>query len=474
MPVTEKKKKGNDDTICAIATPPGRGAIAVVRLSGKKSTAICQKIFKGKIPAEMDSHSIHLGFIIEPDAKKEGKEKIVDEVLVSIFKAPRSYTGEDVIEISCHGSVFIQQEILNLLVKNGARLARPGEFTLRAFLNGRLDLSQAEAVADLISSASEATHQVAIHQMRGGFSLEIKNLRNELLNFASLVELELDFSEEDVEFAKRDDLKMLVRKIQELIKKLVDSFRSGNVIKNGIPVVIAGKPNVGKSTLLNALLNEDRAIVSEVPGTTRDVIEDEINLGGFVFRFTDTAGIRETSDEIESMGVRKTIEKIKSAAIILYLFDVRQMTKKELTGIEISLEDELKGSDTRLLLVGNKIDREDLSYVKNEFSGFSNVIYISAKEKINLEQLTLKLLTLANTESIRPDETVITNSRHYEALNNASHSLDKVAKGLNENISADLLAIDIRKALHYLGSITGEVTSEEILGAIFSRFCIGK
>lgn len=475
MAAKKKIKKVSEDTICAIATSAGRGAIAIIRLSGKNSFTVCNKVFKGKNLKKQASHTIHYGFIKEPGNKNEaGENKIIDEVLISIFKGPHSYTGEDVIEISCHGSVFIQQEILNLLVKNGARLAKPGEFTLRAFLNARLDLSQAEGVADLISSSSEITHNVAIRQMRGGFSEEIKTVRDELLKFVSLIELELDFGEEDVEFAKRDDLKNLVEKIRNLIRNLVKSFKMGNVIKNGIPVVITGKPNVGKSTLLNTLLNEERAIVSEIPGTTRDTIEDEINLGGIIFRFIDTAGIRETTDEIESIGIRKTLEKIKAAALIIYLFDVHEITSRELNSIEISLEDEMKGTDAQLLLVGNKIDKEDLSYIRNEFSGFDNIIYISAKEKTNLEQLTLKLLTLVNMETVNPDETIITNARHYEALTNAGHELERVSEGLNANISGDLLAIDIRKALHHLGTITGEVTNEEILGSIFSRFCIGK
>lgn len=475
MAVKKKTKKIADDTICAIATAAGRGAIAIIRLSGRNSFAVCHKVFKGKNLKQQPSHSVHYGYIMEPGKEgKKGNNTIIDEVLVSIFKAPHSYTGEDVIEISCHGSVYIQQEILNLLVKNGARLATPGEFTLRAFLNRRLDLSQAEAVADLIASGTESTHKVAMNQMRGGFSGEIKLLRDELLKFASLIELELDFSEEDVEFAKRDELKELVKRIQELIGKLIRSFKTGNVIKNGIPVVIAGKPNVGKSTLLNALLNEERAIVSDIPGTTRDSIEDEINLGGVSFRFIDTAGIRETSDEIESIGVRRTLEKIKSAAIIIYLFDVHEITSRELNSIEISLEDEMKGNDARLLLVGNKIDKEDLSYIKNEFSGFDNILYISAKEKTNLEQLNLKLLSLVNIEAVPPNETIITNVRHFEALSYASEALDLVSEGLNAAISGELLAADIRKALHHLGTITGEVTSDEILGSIFSRFCIGK
>lgn len=471
MAKTKRKPQKKDDTICAIATPPGKGAIAIIRLSGPESFSICAKVFNGKKPARMLSHTIHYGWIIDP---QENKARTVDEVLISIFKAPHSYTGEDSVEISCHGSVYIQQEILNILIHQGARLAKPGEFTLRAFLNGRLDLSQAEAVADLIASASESTHNIAMRQMRGGFSQEIKKLRDALLKFASLIELELDFSEEDVQFAQRDELKKLVEDVQNLLSRLIQSFKVGNVIKNGIPVVIAGKPNAGKSTLLNALLNEDRAIVSEIPGTTRDTIEDEINLGGIIFRFIDTAGIRETADEIESMGVRKTLEKIRAAAVIIYLFDVHEITSRELNSIEISLEDEIKGSDAQLLLVGNKIDKEDLSYIKNEFSGFDNIIYISAKEKTNLEQLTLKLLTLVNTDSVRTDETVITNARHYEALCNSRDSLIRVTEGLNSNLPGDLLATDIRKVLDPLGTITGEVTSTEILHSIFSRFCIGK
>lgn len=474
MPLKKKTKIISDDTICAIASPPGTGAISIIRLSGDKSFSICKKIFKGKDPEKQPTHSLHYGFIFDPGIETDSEEKIIDEVIVSIFKAPHSFTGENAIEISCHGSVFIQQEILNLLLKQGARLANAGEFSLRAFLNGRMDLSQAEAVADLISSCSAATHKVAMNQMRGGFSKEIKMLRDELLKFAALIELELDFSEEDVEFAKRDDLKKLTDEIRSKIGKLRLSFKTGNVLKNGIPVAIVGKPNAGKSTLLNALLNEDRAIVSEIPGTTRDTIEDEINIEGTMFRFIDTAGIRETSGEIESIGVKKTLEKIKSASIVIYLFDVHVMTRTELHSQVFSIKKEMTGTDAPLLLIGNKIDKEDLTFINEEFSDFDNTLFLSAKEKTNLEQLSQKLLSLINMEEVSPDEIIITNTRHYEALCSTEIALEQVSEGLRDNLSGDLLAIDIRKALDYLGRITGEVTNEEILGNVFSRFCIGK
>lgn len=456
-----------DDTICAITTPVGTGAIAVIRLSGKKSFDIASNVFSLKNIREQKSHTIHHGYIMD------GKSA-VDEVLAFVFKNPHSYSGEDSVEFSCHGSVFIQQRVLQLLISKGARLAKPGEFTLRAFLNGRMDLSQAEAVADLIASGSEATHKVAMHQMRGGFSKEIKILRDELIHFASLIELELDFSEEDVEFANRSDLRKLIVKLQKNIQRLVDSFSVGNVIKNGIPVVITGKPNVGKSTLLNALLNEEKAIVSEIPGTTRDVIEDEITLGGITFRFFDTAGIRETTNTIEMMGVRKTLEKIKSSAVVLYLFDVHEMSSRELKDTLGSLRDEIGNSDAKILLIGNKIDKEDLSYIKKEFEGVGNILYISAREKTNIERLTLELLNLVNVGSISTRDTIVTNMRHYEALVKANNELSSVGKGMDEKLTGELLASHIRAALHHLGEITGQITTDDLLSNIFSRFCIGK
>jgi tRNA modification GTPase len=460
----------NKDTIVALATPQGIGAIGVIRLSGPMSFLITEKVFRDKKQgpkalSAQRSHTIHFGLIMED-------ELIVDEVLVSIFKGPNSYTGEDTIEISCHGSQYIQQQIIQLLLRNGARLANQGEFTLRAFLNGKLDLSQAEAVADLISSNSAASHQVAMQQMRGGFSDKIKLLRQNLVDFASLIELELDFSEEDVEFADRDDLKKLVTSIQRIVRRLIDSFEVGNVIKNGIPVAIVGKPNAGKSTLLNALLEEERAIVSEIPGTTRDVIEDEMTIEGVSFRFIDTAGIRETSDIIESIGVEKAYEQLRRASIAIYLFDVHEMTPTELRQITAELSTRIEGA--QLLLVANKIDKEDMEYTRREFSAFADMIYISARERTGLDELKKKLLQLFDTRTVNVTETIVTNARHVEALSHTNEALLKVLEGLDHNITGDFLAMDIRQALHHLGTITGEISSDDLLANIFSRFCIGK
>ena len=397
---------------------------------------------------------------------------ILDEVLLSVFVAPHSYTGENVVEISCHGSLFIQQQLLQLLAGKGARHAEAGEFTLRAFMNKKFDLSQAEAVADLIASNSATSHQVAMQHMRGGFSEKIKVLRDNLVNFASLVELELDFSEEDVEFANRDDLKKLVLSMQKVIQRLIDSYEVGNVIKNGIPVAIVGKPNAGKSTLLNILLEEDRAIVSEIPGTTRDTIEDEISIDGVLFRFIDTAGIRDTSDAIEAMGVSKTFEKIKKSSIIVYMFDVHELSTKEL---QTEL-DELKNHiiDSQVIVAANKIDKEDIAYLKKEFSHFPGILFISAKEKQGIDELKKRFVEMFDSKTVNITETVVTNARHIQALMNSSVSLSKVFDGLNKNASGELLATDIRSTLHHLGLITGEVTTEDLLGNIFSRFCIGK
>lgn len=401
----------------------------------------------------------------------EGDE-IIDEVLVSLFKGPNSYTGEDTIEISCHGSHYIQQHMLQLFIKHGARMATQGEFTMRAFLNGKLDLSQAEAVADLISSKSTTAHQIAMLQMRGGFSSKIKTLRQNLIDFASLIELELDFSEEDIEFADRTDLKKLVHSIQKIVQRLIDSFEVGNVIKNGIPVVIVGKPNAGKSTLLNALLEEDRAIVSEIPGTTRDVIEDEMTIDGVQFRFIDTAGIRETNDIIESIGVEKTYEQIKLSSIAIYLFDVHEITAAELTLIVDDITPHLHSS--QLVLIANKIDKEDVAYTKKEFAIFPEMLFISAKERTNIEELKKHLVHLFDSRTVNITETIVTNARHVEALRHTNVSLNKVLEGLNQNVTGDFLAMDIRQALHYLGTITGEISSDDLLNNIFSRFCIGK
>lgn len=458
------------DTIVALATPQGVGAIGIIRVSGIATFAICNKIFAAKRLKKIDltekkSHTVHFGVIHDGDI-------IIDEVLLTIFKGPNSYTAEDTIEISCHGSGFIQQHIIQLIVKNGARMAQQGEFTMRAFLNGKLDLSQAEAVADLISSNSSSSHQIAIQQMRGGFSSKIKLLRQNLIDFASLIELELDFSEEDVEFADRADLKNLVTSIKKIIQRLIDSFEVGNVIKNGIPVAIVGKPNAGKSTLLNVLLEEDRAIVSEIPGTTRDVIEDEMTIDGVLFRFIDTAGIRETTDIIESIGVEKTFEQIKLSSIAIYMFDAHTITSAELRLIVDELTPHLHNS--HLLLVANKIDKEDINYIKKEFSAFPDMLFISAKERINIDELKQHLVDLFDSKTVNVTETIVTNARHVEALRHTNTALLRVLEGLNNNVTGDFLAMDIRQALYYLGTITGEISSDDLLANIFSRFCIGK
>ena len=460
----------HSDTIVALATPQGAGAIGIIRLSGSKAIDICSSVFSNKKFEKKDlnkeaSHTIHFGVIHNEDI-------IIDEVLVSVFKTPNSYTGENIVEISCHGSPFIQQQIIQLFIKKGARMANNGEFTLRAFLNGKIDLSQAEAVADLIASNSSSSHQIAIQQMRGGFSSKIKLLRQNLIDFASLIELELDFSEEDVEFANRTDLKNLVNSIQAIVQRLIDSFEVGNVIKNGIPVAIVGKPNAGKSTLLNVLLEEDRAIVSEIPGTTRDVIEDEMNIDGVNFRFIDTAGIRETNDIIESIGVEKTFEQIKLSAIAIYLFDSHEITAAELNLIVEEIKPHLHNS--QLVLVANKIDKEDVEYTKHEFEKFSDMLFISAKERINIDGLKKHLVHLFDNRTVNLTETIVTNARHVEALRHTNVALIKVLEGLNNNITGDFLAMDIRTALHHLGEITGEISSDDLLANIFSRFCIGK
>lgn len=465
------------DTIVALATPSGSGAIAVIRLSGDEAITIASGFFKsvsGKKLANQKTHTVHLGHIVE------GK-RIVDEVLVTIFKDPNSYTGENVIEISCHGSSYIQQEIIQLFLRNGCRMADAGEFTLRAFLNGKLDLSQAEAVADLISSDNEASHQIAMQQMRGGFSTEIAKLREELLNFASLIELELDFAEEDVEFADRGQFKDLVNRINFVLKRLIDSFAVGNVIKNGIPVAIVGEPNVGKSTLLNALLNEDRAIVSEIAGTTRDTIEDEISIGGIGFRFIDTAGIRETKDVVESIGIKKTFEKIAQAQVVLFLVNGVTLADDAVAIQAIIVEIEKiknKFPQKQLVVILNKIDQLDepqLAQITTVVTPHvSQLIPISAKTKLGVEELTNTLLNLINTGALRNNETIVTNSRHYDALLKAFEEIDKVKFGLDSGLSGDLLAIDIKQALYHFGEITGEITNDDLLGNIFANFCIGK
>ncbi|MBC7523540.1 MAG: tRNA uridine-5-carboxymethylaminomethyl(34) synthesis GTPase MnmE [Flavobacterium sp.] len=467
----------NTETIVALATPSGAGAIAVIRLSGKNSIAIVSAIFQsvsGKNIASQKTHTLHLGTIVDGS-------KVFDQVLVSIFKNPNSYTGEDVIEISCHGSVFIQQQIIQLLIRKGCRMAQAGEFTLRAFLNGKLDLSQAEAVADLISSDNEASHQIAMQQMRGGFSNEISKLREELLNFASLIELELDFAEEDVAFADRSQFTDLVTRIEFVLKRLIDSFAVGNVIKNGIPVAIVGEPNVGKSTLLNALLNEERAIVSEIAGTTRDTIEDELVIDGIGFRFIDTAGIRETKDVVESIGIKKTFEKIEQAQVVLILVDGCRMMVDGLATVKIEIEKIRNQYPLKpIVIIINKQDlilNENHLKISQELTTDNHqlaTLFISAKNKTGIDELKNTLLSFVNTGALRNNETIVTNSRHYDSLLKALEEIQKVKFGLQSNLPSDLMAIDIRQALYYFGEITGEVTNDELLGNIFANFCIGK
>ncbi|WP_353101060.1 tRNA uridine-5-carboxymethylaminomethyl(34) synthesis GTPase MnmE [Myroides odoratus] len=459
------------DTIVALATPSGAGAIAIIRVSGKDAITLVNGIFKSiknKDLTKQKTHTLHLGHIVDG-------ERVLDQVLISVFKNPHSYTGEDTIEISCHGSTFIQQQIIQLCLRKGAKMAQPGEFTMRAFLNGKLDLSQAEAVADLIASDNEASHQIAMQQMRGGFSNEIALLREQLLNFASLIELELDFSEEDVEFADRTQFKALIDRIEFVLKRLIDSFAVGNVIKNGIPVAIVGEPNVGKSTLLNALLNEERAIVSDIAGTTRDTIEDELVIDGIGFRFIDTAGIRETKDVVESIGIQKTFEKIEAAQVVIYLIDGGQLTNQSIEQINIELE-KLKNKYPLkpLLVVCNKQDLLSAEQIALIQSKIDNLMLMSAKANLGVEELKQTLLGFVNTGALRNNETIVTNTRHYDSLLKALEEIEKVKWGLQTNLSADLMAIDIRQALYFFGEITGQVTNDELLGNIFANFCIGK
>lgn len=466
--------KRSDETICAPATATG-GALAIIRISGPQSIAICDSIVR---PADKNTRiADRKGYsLVYGDIYNDGE--ILDDVMVSIFRNPHSYTGEDSIEISCHASPYIIRKILELLISHGAVSAYPGEFTQRAFMNGRMDLSQAEAVADIIASASKASHRIAMNQMRGGFSEEISNLRAELLNFASLIELELDFGEEDVEFADRTGLRNIIIKVREMANSLASSFSTGNAVKNGIPVVITGKPNSGKSTLLNALLREERAIVSEIPGTTRDTIEDTIVIDGLEYRFIDTAGLRETSDVIESMGIRKTFEKIRQASVILFIDDI--LDDPDLINNRIhSIRDHMKETGQKLIILLNKTDKvppalatkvsEKIRHPQNE-----PVVLISAKDKTGLDELRNRLGETAIREKLDSDDIIISNIRHYEALVNVSESLGRVLQGLDADQFKELIAIDIRQAIHYLGEITGQITSDEILGNIFRNFCIGK
>lgn len=455
------------DTICALATPAGQGAIAVIRLSGMKAFNIIQNIFRGKKGKSIDvakvkSHTMHFGVLTDGDA-------LIDEVLISIFKAPHSYTAEDTVEISCHGSIYIQQQVLQLLAKNGARQAEPGEFTLRAFLNGKMDLSQAEAVADLIATQDEAIHRVALQQLRGGFSSEIKQLREALIGFAALVELELDFAEEDVEFANRDQLNDLVSALQKKVSTLLDSFSKGNVLKNGIPVVIAGKPNVGKSTLLNALLNEERAIVSDIAGTTRDVIEDELVISGYRFRFLDTAGIRHTDDAIEKIGVARTQEQITKASIVIYMIDGGVFHTRDYRNEINAIKKQLTPNQHLIAVVNKKdlVTEEDITLTEGLY-------FISAKQNAGLDVLKDALLHQVNITSSTGNESLVINARHATALTAANNELLNILSGIKNRLSTDLLASHIRQALHHLSEITGDIYTDDLLEHIFSKFCIGK
>lgn len=428
---------------------------------------VAEKVFSKSL-SNRKSHTAHFGTI-------QDGQRIIDEVIAVVFKGPNSFTGEDTIEFNCHGSIYVQQEVVNLLIRSGARMAQPGEFSMRSYLNGKMDLSQAEAVGDLIAAESEAAHVQAVHQMRGGFSKEINSLRDRLIHFASMVELELDFGEEDVEFANRPQLLALVVEIQGVVERLRDSFSLGNSIKNGIAVAILGSPNMGKSTLLNALLNEERAIVSDIAGTTRDTVEDALVLEGLRFRFIDTAGIRTTEDTIEKLGIERSFAKAKEAAVLLLLFDAIETSREELQSF-IQEVKESAGEKTPILLLANKIDKEGFDSVrlKKTTEGLGTVISISAKGKTHIEELKSRLVQLVDVGRVKSGETIVTNARHYEALVRASQSLADIETGLNNGITGDFLAVDIRKTLYHLGEITGQINADDLLNSIFSRFCIGK
>ncbi len=460
-----------NDTICAVATANGPGAISVIRVSGPETYVIVNGIFKAKDLVQQKANTLHFGSIRNPKTPNQ----IIDEVVLSLFKHPHSYTGEDIIEISCHGSPYIRQEIINVLMEQGCRMADPGEFTMRAFLNGKMDLSQAEAVADLIASNSQASHDIAIQQMRGGFSQEIQKLRGELIHFASMLELELDFSEEDVEFADRTELKNLLLKIHKLVDGLMESFRVGNVLKNGVPVVIAGKPNAGKSTLLNLLVKDERAIVSDIAGTTRDAIEEEIVIDGIVFRFVDTAGIRETTDTIEAIGVKKTLEKMQSAAIVVYLFDVNEMDAKAVEKVVEEFATSLVSTKGHLILVGNKTEGHNPTSLHAHFQELNPTpLFISAKTNHGVEDMKRSMVNYLIHQRPAGEDTVVSNQRHYHSLSKANDSLLNAFNGLGNATPSDLIAADVRQSLFYLGQITGEVGTEDLLDHIFANFCIGK
>ena len=458
------KLSGWNDTIVALATPPGVGAIGVIRLSGDKAIEILNQLFPSKDLSQQASHTLHVGYL-------KNKDKVLDEVVVSLYKNPRSYTGEDVVEISCHGSPFIHHQIIDACIEKGARLAKAGEFTQRAFLNGKLDLTQAEAVADLISSNTQASHKTALNNIRGGFSRSLKELREQLIKFSALIELELDFSQEDVEFADRTQLLNLIYETKTQTQKLLQSFQLGNVIKNGITVAIIGKPNAGKSTLLNALLNEDRAIVSEIAGTTRDTIEEIINIDGILFRLIDTAGIRShTTDTIENAGIEKSFQKMKQADLVIYLFDVNEETPDDVN----KTISELKNASADFLLTANKVDLLDETLARGKFSTIGEIIFIAAKTGLHLEVLKERMLDSVLKDKIQTENVIVTNARHYHALLQVDDALKDIEEGIENKIPGDLLSLDIRRCLQYLGEITGEITNEDQLDYIFSKFCIGK
>ena len=458
------KLSGWNDTIVALATPAGIGALGIIRLSGEEAIRIVNQLFPSRNLEKENSHTIHVGLL-------KNTEQVLDEVVISIYKSPRSYTGENIVEISCHGSPFIHQQVIDACIQKGARLAKPGEFTQRAFINGKLDLTQAEAVADLIASNTNASHKTAVNNIRGGFSSALKNLREQLIKFSALIELELDFSQEDVEFVDRNELKKLLQHAKLQTTQLLDSFRLGNVIKNGVTVAIIGKPNAGKSTLLNVLLNEERAIVSEIAGTTRDTIEEIINIDGILFRLIDTAGIRSHSiDSIEIIGMQRSLDKMKQSDLVLYLFDVNEIAVDELQ----TIEKEFKSQQINHLLIANKVDLINEPDAREKFSAIAGIIFISARTNLHVEVLKERMIDMVLIDNLETENVIVTNARHYHALRKLSESLNDVYEGVENKLPGDLLALDIRTALQYLGEITGEITNEDQLDYIFSKFCIGK